>query len=208
MTETKLNDLRKVGSMFLQYGIRSVSMDDIAHTLGISKKTLYQHFKDKEELVREAIRLRMLEGKAAWRAIFACRMDAIDELLMVRFKLAELGRLHNRVMEYDLRKYYASIFQELIEDKRNWIYFSVSENLKKGIEEGFYRKDLNIDTIARLHVGLMMNVLNEGSAVFNPGAMHSIELFDEVLRYHVYGICTAVGRETFISRINKLEDHV
>ena len=138
--------------MYQRYGIKSVTMDDVAKKLCISKKTLYEYFGDKEDLVRHVV---MMEN-ARWLGIFreaeSRKLNAIEELFEVYQILKKMFHDFNPSMEYDLRKYYPGLAMDLREIRRKMIYESSYRNMNKGKREGLYRKDLNSKIMARFHL--------------------------------------------------------
>lgn len=191
------NILDRVAEMYFKYGIRSVTMDDISRELGISKKTLYQHIEDKADLVRKSILHKFNNPHNNWKDCFNNNLNAIDEMLSLRNRIKPMLQMHNRNMEYDLKKYYPEIYREVFELKHRWFYESMKKNLEKGIAERDYRDDLNTDTIAKVHAGRVLYTLNPEYKIFDGDELRSIELFDEILIYHMYGICSDKGKNKF-----------
>jgi len=204
--ENELNSiLDRIANMYFKYGIRSVTMDDISRELGISKKTLYQHFEDKADLVRKSILHKFNNPHKNWSDFFDDSLDAIEEILSLRNMIKPLLQMHNGKMEYDLKKYYPDIFLEIFELKQRWFYESTKRNLEKGIREGKYRNDLNIDTISKLIVGRMMYTVNPEYKIFNQDDIGSIDLFDEIIKYHIHGICTEQGINEFEEQYDEIK---
>jgi AcrR family transcriptional regulator len=188
--------LEQVGKLYRRYGIKSVTMDDVARELGISKKTLYQHFRDKEDLVRKVMlneyeRHRcVLSGSTAGRP-----QNAIEELFGVYTMTSAMLRDFNPSMGYDLRKYYPRLFVQIRDRWRKRILASALDNLNKGKKEGLYRKELNSRIIARLHVSRAESLLDND--LFTPEELASMKMFHEVFVYHLNGILSHKGRTFF-----------
>lgn len=140
--------LNRAGAKFYQYGIKNVSMSDLASSLGISKRTLYENFKDKEEILRlylEDIKERRIERVNELMAQSA----NIIEVFLYFIDYHKQSELPSIKFYQDIEKYYPAIHQLILEDiEKNKIY--LKESLKKGIEEGYIRKGLNVEVAAFL----------------------------------------------------------
>jgi AcrR family transcriptional regulator len=197
--------LERVRKLYQSYGIKSVTMDDVANKLCISKKTLYEHFRDKEDLVRQV----MLNEHSRWfevlKEVESHNLNAIEELFEVYKVLKEMFREYNPSMEYDLRKYYPDLSMKLREIRRKMILESGYRNMAKGKREGLYRKDLNSKIIARLHLLKIENMI--GSDMFSIGELTSFKVFHEIFVYHLNGIMSPKGRFFFEENFRKFSKH-
>lgn len=195
--------LERVSSLFLKYGIRSVTMDDVSREAGISKKTLYQFFKDKEDLVEQTISLFMCQNlylKAKSESI-----NAIDSLITLRNHVAQIMKHYNNNLEFELKKYYPSQYEKLKTHKRNDIYEGTLDNINQGIYEGFYRKGIDVEFVAKLQVGRMLCTMNPDTGIFDEREIMSLEIFDKAIEYHLRAICTEKGLNYFLKQINKIK---
>ena len=147
--------LIKAESLFLRYGIKSVSMDDIARELGISKKTLYQSVENKKDLLMQVIQAHVANELEAMNTIQKEATDAIDEMLRItQYVLPTLRQMSPTVI-YDMQKYYQEVWQ-LIEAYHNEeIFDMIKTNLERGINEDVYRDDFNTDIVAKLYLSLI-----------------------------------------------------
>jgi len=184
--------LEKTALLFKQYGIRSVTMDDISRELAVSKKTLYNHVKDKKDLVEKVI-----EKYSQSSHFEACvkneKFNAVEEFFMTYKFLKEMLLNHNPNVEYDLKKYYPDIFRKYTEVRNKNMYKSFSENLQKGKEEGYYRENLNVDILSWWHVKrteFMQNHIQTASETENFG---KLEILEEMINYHFHAIATEKG---------------
>ena len=195
--------LLKVREWFMKYGIKSMTMDDIASELGISKKTLYQYVTDKDDLVGKfvdnEIELRQKEICSCFKVGF----NAIEELFEISLFMNKLMREQNPATEHDLKKYYPLHYQKIVKKRREGIYDYILLNLKKGIEEGLYRKDLEVEIIAKLYLSRSESIT--ASDIFTIEEYTSLKLFIEHLTYHVRGIATEKGIVVLEKKINELE---
>lgn len=198
--ELKLeNILDKVYEMYNRYGIKSVTMDDVASMLGMSKKTLYQFFADKKDLVKKVVD-RIIENKECEQnEVYNKGLNALEEI----FELAQIMNDHikysNPAMEFDLKKYYPEVFYKISELRRKKMYASVAKNLKKGIENGLYRKELDVDIITKIFVSRIEFSLD--NPVFERDEITSEKVFIEMMIYHLHGICNSKGLEIIQERL-------
>lgn len=179
--------------LFLNYGFKSVTMDDIANTLGISKKTIYQHFENKTKLV-EASTLALFDLIAhGIDVICAEEKNPVEEIYVIKYFVMQHLKDEKSSPQYQLQKYYPNIFSTLKKKQFNLIHNCVTNNVKRGIKLGVYRNNINVDFIARLYFSAMLAIKDED--VF-PNKIFSMNmLMDDFLEYHIRGISTAKGLE-------------
>ncbi len=200
--EKKLQKLLdNISELFIRYGIKSVTMDDIASHLGMSKKTLYLHFNDKHDLVRKVVLFHISKHNNNFKELANQNMNAIDILLSVSKNIMELLEEFTPQVCYDLKKYYPDIHIILAEHKSKHIFDNVKKNLIKGIEEGLYRKDINPEIISTIYVNRIELIFNDEN--FPTEKFTLIQLFDELFKYHMHGITSRKGLEYYESKIKK-----
>jgi AcrR family transcriptional regulator len=203
MNEELKNILATARELYMKYGIKSITMDDVARELAISKKTLYQYVNDKDELVGKVIDNEILIRQEEICKCFRIGYNAIEELFEISFFMNNLMRNQNPATQYDLKKYYPQHFQKTEKARRDGIYSYIHLNLKKGIKEGLYREELNKEVIAKLYLWRAENShLNE---LFTREEFASMKLFVELLTYHVRGIATEKGIHVLEKKIKELE---
>jgi TetR/AcrR family transcriptional regulator, cholesterol catabolism regulator len=188
----KLNEiLMKVSELFRKYGIKSVTMDDVAKELGISKKTLYQYVIDKSDLINKLMDYEIEGVEICFQGILTTKQNAIEELFEVnRFMMSYLKR-YSPSFDYDMKKYYPDIFNRVFIIRRNKIYNTTLANLKKGKLEGLYREELIEEVLTKLHVSRMENM--SSSSLFTMEEINSGEVFKEMFIYHIRGIANEKG---------------
>src|SRR5688572_15103482 len=128
--------------MFFRYGIKHVTMDDIAKELGMSKKTIYQYFKEKDDLVNQLCLGQVKTQERGFTELAKIAKDPIHEIILMSEKMREMMQNINPLFFLDLQKFYPSAFEEFQRFKQSWAYLNIVDNLNKGIEEGLYREDL------------------------------------------------------------------
>ena len=193
--------LEQVGKLYHRYGIKSVTMDDVATHLGISKKTIYDFFNDKEDLVKQVLLFEHEHKCKFLSAIEDKKFNAIEELFEVYKMINSMYRDYNPSMEYDIRKYYPNLFIRIKEIRRKRMYESVYNNLNKGKKEGLFRKEVNSRTIAKLHVFRTENLFDND--IFTPEELSSFTVFHEIFVYHLNGILSHGGRSFFEKNFDK-----
>lgn len=187
----------------MKYGIKSITMDDVARELGISKKTLYQYVTDKDDLVGKFVDNEIELRQEEIFKCFGIGFNAIEELFEISIFMNRLIREQNPATEYDLKKYYPQHYQKTLKARREGIYEYIHLNLKKGIKEGLYRKEMNKDIVAKLLLSRTEDSnINE---LFTKEEFASIKLFAELLTYHIRGIATEKGIVVLEKKIKELE---
>ncbi len=182
---------QKTHMLFMRYGIKSQTMDDISRHLTISKKTLYKYCSDKADLVKKTMLFFSDIEKALVNKIASEHENAIDELVEMTKHFSALLREMHPSIHYDLQKYYTEAFEVVNHMKSTFHFDCVKKNLKKGIKQGLYRKNINSEVIARLHIEKVDMVFDPD--VFDPSRYKFEEVFTELMRYHIRGIATKEG---------------
>ncbi len=206
MEEKKLHIIQNVGKLYLKFGIRSVTMDDVAQEFGISKKTLYRYFRDKADLVEQVVDF-YLES-SLMKIDSKQDENAIEFYFALRTQISKILKYFNNNIEFDLKKQYPQLFQRVHKIKRKKIFSSTVKNINKGIETGLYREGLDVELIAKLQVGRMLYTLNPDNEIFTESEVSTIELFDKIIEYHMHAICTEKGIKYFQKQLNKIQNEV
>jgi AcrR family transcriptional regulator len=195
--------LSKVRELYSKYGIKSITMDDVAREMGISKKTLYQYVTDKDDLVGKFIDNEITFRQEQICKCFRIGFDAVEELFEISVYMNKIMRNQNPATEYDLKKYYPQHYQKIVKARREGIYNYILQNLKKGKKEGLYREELSEEIIAKLYLLRTESIhLND---LFTVEEFTSEKLFIELLIYHVRGIATVKGVAVLEKKIKELE---
>jgi DNA-binding XRE family transcriptional regulator len=203
MNEELKNILLKVRELYTKYGIKSITMDDVATELGISKKTLYQYITDKDDLVGKFIDNEIELRQEEICKCFKTHFNAIEELFEISVFMNKLMKNQNPATEHDLKKYYPHHFNKMVGTRRERIFNYILLNLKKGKEEGLYRTDLNEEIIAKLYLSRIESIhIND---LFTVEEFTSAKLFMELLMYHVRGIATEKGISVLEKKIKEQE---
>ncbi|MCB0792568.1 MAG: TetR/AcrR family transcriptional regulator [Flavobacteriales bacterium] len=205
MDERGTQIIDQAGKVFMRLGIRSVNMDDIAQHLRISKKTLYQYVKDKNDLVSRAVELICTHHRTSINAICERGMNAIDENFEIaKFLAAQLSQMHPSI-HFDLQKYHAEAWDLLDRTEKADIERCVTLNMQKGIGEGLYRADLNIPVIAKIYIA-RFDATFDGE-LFPASEYNFQDVIWEMFRYHIRGIASDKGLKYLERKVKKERTH-
>jgi AcrR family transcriptional regulator len=203
MNEELKNMLLKVRELYTKYGIKSITMDDVAVELGISKKTLYQYVTDKDDLVGKFIDSEIILRQEEICKCFSSDFNAIEEFIEISVFMNRFVKDQNPATEHDLKKYYPHHYDKTVKTRREKIFNYILLNLKKGKDEGLYRKELNEEIIAKLYLSRVESIhLND---LFTVEEFTSMKLFMELLIYHIRGIATEKGIIVLEKKMKELE---
>lgn len=199
--------LEKTVGLFYEFGIRNLNMDDISRSLGISKKTLYQYVKSKEDLIEKLFYYDEMKWDLEFSKIKLDELNAIEILVKASSMVfEEMGRLNSK-LKFELKKYYEPIFNEFMVRKQNHIFIQMSKNIRKGIGEGLYRSDVNVELVAGLYVKSLVNMHNKDYCMNEDITFE--ELFQVMFENHIRAISTPEGiayfekRKSEISQLSK-----
>lgn len=181
----------KAGEMFMRYGIRSVSMDDIAAQLGMSKKTIYQFFGDKDELVDAVMEVEIGRMQNDCSTCSFSARDAVDEIFMSIEQIQDQMQNMNQMVLYDLEKFHHKTYLKFRAHKDNYLYKFIADNIERGMNEGLYRPELNVGIIARFRLETMMMAFNID--LFPTKKFSMVEVTSELIEHYVYGLATNKG---------------
>jgi len=201
MSELKEQIKSKAFKTFLKYGFRSVTMDDLCKELTMSKKTLYQFFSNKEELLKESIASFQAEKQKQSDNLQTIAKNPIELIFLVLKGYMDDAKVNNAQKYQDLKKYYYDIWSEAVHCNESYVSNKIIENLREGIKAGLYREEINERVIAKLfyHKSMLLSDQESFPATeFNPK-----EVIRELVTYHLNGICTEKGRKLTNEYIKK-----
>jgi len=183
----------KAHELFMRYGIRSISMDEIASNLGISKKTIYHSFKDKDALVDGVLEIEMKSRECNCSKTKEICDNAVHEIFLALDIMEELFAGFNPSILFDLEKYHPESYKRFTEHHNGYLYKTISENLVRGIREELYRSEINIDIISKFRIGSMFLIFNMNYFPF--GSYSLPQLGAEITDNFLHGLVTEKGRE-------------
>lgn len=177
--------------MVMQYSIRSVSMDDIAANLGMSKKTIYQYFKDKDELVDAVVEDVIITNQGKCNADRDKAENAIHEIFLVMDMMAEMFKTMNPSILFDMQKYHPAAFAKFRKHKNEFLYNICAQNLERGVKEELYRPEIAIDILCRYRVESMFIPF---SPEFRQSLKHNLaEIEEEIIIHFLFGLASMKG---------------
>lgn len=175
----------------MRYGIKSITMDDVAKELSISKKTIYQYVSDKDDLVKKTMLLKIQSMDVQCMRVISEEENAILQIL----KIAEMmiGQLKemNPSLLFDLKKYHPETFEFFNAHRESSTQNQLKSNIRLGIEQGLYRPDLNLDIVVSFYVVLIEASLSSELSTLN--SISFTEKYNYLLDYHMRAICTEKG---------------
>lgn len=189
--ETQERILDTAFGLFRQYGTRSITMDDIATRMGISKKTLYAHFVDKDDMVVHAISRFLEVIQEEERGLRAGAANAIEELFEVMNMMDNRLRNMNPVIMLDLQKFHSKAFTVFQEYRNNYLRNTIRENLERGIAEGLYREDLEVSILTQFRIASAMLCFQP--EVFPIAGFEMVKVQRVLLEHFLYGVASAEG---------------
>lgn len=189
--------------LFFKYGIKRVTMDDIAKELGMSKKTIYQFYKEKDDLVNQLTEVELLKETHKFEEIKNLSTDPIHEIVLISHKMREMMQHINPVFFLDLQKYYPTAFMQFQKFKENCAMNDILRNIKEGKAAGVYREDLDEEFVARYRLA-QIDMLMFGN-YFSFDRISFIKSHELVLDMFVYGICTVKGHK-LINNYKKIKE--
>jgi AcrR family transcriptional regulator len=194
--DVKNKILKGAEDLFTKYGVRSISMDDIARQLGVSKKTLYQHFADKEDIVVMTCKAHLDRNVVEFDGIRQTAKNAIDELAKISVCLRRNMKDMNPSMLFDLQKYHPKAWNEWIQHKNKHVFSSIVANIKQGIDEGYFRQEIDPTVIAAVRLELLQLAFNE--QIFPRENFRLAEVHMQLFDHFVFGIVTDKGRKLYL----------
>ena len=183
--------IEKSCELFLNLGFKSVTMDEIANALGISKKTLYKYFSNKTDLVTAVTNTMFEKISCGIDHVCYIKMNPIDEIFAIKKLVLEHLKDEKSSPQYQLQKYYPRLFQSLKQKQFQLMQKCVTENLEKGIEMGIYRENIDVDFISRIYFIGITGIKDNDMFPIKNYVMKT--LMNQYLEYHLRGICTPKG---------------
>jgi len=193
--------IKEVGELFIRYGIKSMTMDELSRQLGISKKTLYQCCENKKDLVKKVIEQQIEEEQNCICNMLEEEGNAIDMLMdLTKFVGERMKELHPSVL-FDLKKYHTQAWNRLNAHKMEFIFRNIKANIEKGIAQDLYRSNMNPEIVAHFYLSMINTLIDPD---FFPGEQYTrAEIHKEMMRYHIRGIASSKGREYLKAKFNQ-----
>jgi TetR/AcrR family transcriptional regulator, cholesterol catabolism regulator len=206
--ENKERILQKANDLFMRYGFRSITMDEIAAQLGISKKTIYQFFTDKDAMVEAVVSDEMMRNEEECRTYSQHAENAVHEIFLAMDGMQEMLKTVNPQLMYELEKHHPTAYKRLKQYKYHFLFGMVKENLLRGTGEGMYRSDLNIELITRHRIESAFMPFNSDAFPQNKFPMN--QTCQELAILFLHSICNEKGKkliEKYLSERQKTNLH-
>ena len=187
---------QKADELFRHYGIKSVTMDEIATRLGVSKKTIYQYFVDKDALVDEVIVDLLTYNQNCCNKDRAKASNAIHEVFLAMEMVQEMFRNMNPGILYDMERNYPATFQKFLLHKNKFLLQVIKENIERGKKEELYRSDLNTEVISRIRLETMLLPFNQ--EIFPKSKFNLVDLEQQLIEHFLFGIATMKGHKLIL----------
>jgi len=189
--EMKERILQKANDLFRRYGFKSITMDEIATQLGASKKTIYQYFSDKDELVEAVVKHTIDYAQQTCDDNRLKSKDAVHELFEAMDFVQQIFSGMNPAMMYDLERFHPQSYRLFLDHKNKYLYDVIRLNLRRGIAEELYRPEINVDIIAKFRLEGMMIAFNQDvypASKYNLGDLHTA-----IIEHFLFGVASLKG---------------
>jgi AcrR family transcriptional regulator len=191
--DAKERILQKTHELFNRYGIRSVSMDDIAVQLGMSKKTLYQYYVDKDELVNAVFDTVLVSNRDRCTICTSSGDNAIHEVFLSFDMLEDMLSEMNPALIFDMQKYHPTAYRKFEDFRNHFLLGLIKANLERGIREELYRDDIDVDILSRYRLHAIL--LSLDPEVFPSNKKRLVFIEQQLLEHFLYGLATQKGQK-------------
>ncbi len=182
---------QKADELFRSYGIKTVTMDEIAARLGVSKKTIYQSFADKDELVDEVMGDLLTHNQTCCNKDRSSATDAIHEVFLAMEMIQQMFQNMNPIILYDIERNHPATYQKFLHHKYKFLFEVIKENIERGKKEELYRADINSDVIAKIRIETMMLPFNQ--EIFPKNKFNLVDLEQQLIEHYLFGVSTIKG---------------
>lgn len=190
----------KATDMFLNLGFKSVTMDDIANAIGISKKTIYSEYSNKTALVEDCVMGKFCSMSDGINEITALQKNPIEELFEIKQYVLSNLKDEKASPQYQLMKYYPKIYGRVKEMHFEMMEHCIVSNIERGMEQGLYRSNLHVEFISRMYFAGFGSIKDQ--TLFPMERFPAIFLMESYLEYHLRAIVSPKGREILNEIIN------
>lgn len=195
--------LNAAEGLFLKYGIKSITMDDIARKIAISKKTIYQFYQDKDSLIEAVMQRHLQKQGEDLTAISRKAVDPVDETLKISEYIKKSLESINPSILFDIEKYHPKSFRMFQKHQDTKVHAMLLENMQQGRDMGLYRADINMEMLARLRMEEIRFACNP--AVFPEAGFLPHEIHHELTMHFIHGVCTLKGHK-LINKYKQIEE--
>ena len=200
----KKNIILKATELFMKLGFKSVTMDDIAKEMGISKKTIYTHFNNKETIIGVVTDHVFETVCHDIDAICDLNQNPIQELYAIKKRVMQYMQKEKASPTYQLQKYYPTTYNNIKQRQFSYMQQCVVKNLHRGLEQDLYRKNIEVQFVARIYFNGITGIKEE--SLFPHTMFEGETLYEMYLEYHLRGIVTPKGRNILKKLIQSNQD--
>jgi len=197
----KENLIQSALNMFLKYGVKSVSMDDIARMIGISKKTIYDHVDNKKDLVSVVIETFIKAENKEITQITKNSTNALEEMSSIANHVLKSLKIMKPKLTFDLQKYHPRAWKIVEDTHFKFMEETIRTNIKRGKKEGFYREDLKAEIISKIYLSVAKLLIEEDMSSEDRQPLS--EIYQGFIIYHLNGIVNSKGRKELKKILNK-----
>lgn len=190
---TKSKILKGAEELIFKYGIKNITMDDIARHLSMSKKTIYKYYKEKDEIVHSLMLLSIEDDKCRFKKIYDTSENVVEEVFDLMIEMRDVFSKINPIVFHELNKYYPQTWKEFQTFKSSFIQEMIERSLEKGQKDGHIRKEINVKLLAKLRVENIEMTLN--GTIFSQDKLSITDILIEVTEHFLYGVCTLKGHK-------------
>lgn len=184
---------QRAHDLFMQYGVRSITMDEIALQMGVSKKTIYQYYVDKDELV-DAVMVDIINtNQDCCLRDRQHAKDAVHEVFLAIDMMQEMFQNMNPSILFELEKYYPKSFEKVTQHKYAFLHRIITENINRGIMEELYRSDIDVDVAVKVRLETMMLPFNQ--QLFPKNKYSLVKVETELTTQFLFGLATVKGHK-------------
>ena len=194
--ETQERILTKAHELFMRYGLRSVSMDEIANHLGMSKKTIYQYYSDKDALVEGTIDIEIIQSKKECDCHRRQSENAIQEIFMAVDMVQEMLKHMNPSVMFDLEKYHPKAYRKFLDHKNKFFHEVIKSNLEWGLKDGLYREDIDVEILTRFRLATMFLMFDTDQ--FPPSKFTPGQIIAEITDNFLFGMASTKGQKLIL----------
>ena len=194
--------LEKATELFIEHGSKTLTMDDIAKEFGMSKKTLYQKYANKEALLEDVLAFKLEEVIVKLNELDIQVENAVDRMFCRDEHIERAVQSNNSLLIRQLIKYYPAIFNKHMMDFAEKFSEVMVHNIERGRQQGYYREDFNATIYAKLFFQLLMSY--ESSPFLDTSTIDKTEYKNEAIMFYMNAITTEKGKEQ-LKKYNNLK---
>ncbi|RUA38529.1 MAG: TetR/AcrR family transcriptional regulator [Bacteroidetes bacterium] len=201
---TEKNILEGAKNLFMQFGLKSITMDDIARKVGVSKKTIYQFFSDKNSIVFKSVHEHFSEHRMEIENVLDNSKDAIESIYRISKCMKVQVEAINPTVLYDLQRYFPKAHKRFLEFKNTFIKDRMVKILEDGIESGYFRKEINPEILIIQRIEQVQLAFNND--IFPRDKFDFKEIHEQLFDHFLHGILTVKGKQKYNQYLNEEQD--